>query len=84
MGAAEVQKNFAHVPFCTIDKLGAADTVIFSPPTHFGNMCNQMHQHLDATATFGLRPPDRQGQQCFTSSATQPSGEEPTILKFGQ
>jgi NAD(P)H dehydrogenase (quinone) len=83
MGAIEAQKNFAHIPVCTVDELADADAVIFGAPTRFGNMCGQMRQFLDATGQLWL-----QGKlvgkvgSVFTSSATQHGGQESTILSF--
>lgn len=83
MGALEAQKNFAHIPVCTVDELADADAIIFGSPTRFGNMCGQMRQFLDATGQLWL-----QGKlvgkvgSVFTSSATQHGGQESTILSF--
>lgn len=83
MGALEAQKAFAHIPFCTVDDLAAADAIIFGTPTRFGNMSGQMRQFLDATGRLW-----REGAlvgkvgSVFTSSATQHGGQESTILSF--
>jgi len=83
MGALEAQKEFAHVPVCTVDKLAEADAIIFGTPTRYGNMCGQMRQFLDATGrlwTEGALVGKVGG--VFTSSATQHGGQESTILSF--
>ncbi len=83
MGALEAQKNFNHVPICTVDELGAADAVIFGTPTRFGNMCGQMRQFLDATGQLWLSGAlVGKAGSVFTSSATQHGGQESTLLSF--
>ena len=83
MGAIEAQKNFSHVPVCTIDELGSADAVIFGTPTRFGNMCGQMRQFLDATGKLWVAGTMvGKAGSVFTSSATQHGGQESTILSF--
>ncbi len=83
MGALEAQKAFAHVPVCTVDKLGEADAVIFGSPTRFGNMCGQMRQFLDATGNLWAESAlvGKVGS-VFTSSNTQHGGQESTIISF--
>jgi NAD(P)H dehydrogenase (quinone) len=81
MGAMEAQKNFSHVPVCTIEQLAQADAVIFGTPTRFGNMCGQMRQFFDATGGI-WKAGALVGKvgSVFTSSATQHGGQESTIL----
>src|SRR3990172_78626 len=55
MGAVEAQKQFSHVPVCTVTELAEADAVIFGTPTRFGNMCGQMRQFLDATGGLWMK-----------------------------
>jgi NAD(P)H dehydrogenase (quinone) len=83
MGALEAQKAFAHVPVCTVDKLGEVDAIIFGSPTRFGNMCGQMRQFLDATGQlWGDNTLVGKVGSVFTSSNTQHGGQESTILSF--
>lgn len=83
MGALEAQKNFNHVPICTVAELGAADAVIFGTPTRFGNMCGQMRQFLDATGQLWLSGAlIGKAGSVFASSATQHGGQESTLLSF--
>ena len=83
MGALEAQKAFAHVPVCTVEKLGEADAIIFGTPTRFGNMCGQMRQFLDAASNLWLEGTlVGKAGSVFTSSATQHGGQESTILSF--
>jgi NAD(P)H dehydrogenase (quinone) len=83
MGAVEAQKQFSHVPVCTVDELPAADAIIFGTPTRFGNMCGQMRQFLDATGQLWAKGAlvGKVGS-VFTSTATQHGGQESTILTF--
>jgi len=83
MGALEAQKQFAHIPVCTVDELADADAIIFGTPTRFGNMCGQMRQFLDATGQLWAKGAlvGKVGS-VFTSSATQHGGQESTILTF--
>jgi NAD(P)H dehydrogenase (quinone) len=83
MGALDAQKSMAHMPFCTVDELAAADAIIFGTPTRFGNMCGQMKQFLDATGGLWMKGSlvGKVGS-VFTSSATQHGGQESTILSF--
>jgi NAD(P)H dehydrogenase (quinone) len=83
MGAVEAQKEFAHIPECTIDELAKADAIIFGTPTRFGNMCGQMRQFLDATGQLWANGSlvGKVGS-VFTCSATQHGGQESTILTF--
>jgi len=83
MGATEAQKQFAHIPVCTVDELGAADAVIFGTPTRFGNMAGQMRQFLDATGRLWVSGAlVGKAGSVFTSSNTQHGGQESTILSF--
>jgi NAD(P)H dehydrogenase (quinone) len=83
MGAVEAQKQFSHIPVCTVDELADADAIIFGTPTRFGNMCGQMRQFLDATGQLWAKGAlvGKVGS-VFTSSATQHGGQESTILTF--
>lgn len=83
MGALKAQKAFAHVPVCSVEKLGEADAIIFGTPTRYGNMCGQMRQFLDATVKLWTEGAlvGKVGS-VFTSSATQHGGQESTILSF--
>jgi NAD(P)H dehydrogenase (quinone) len=83
MGAVEAQKQFSHIPVCTVDELPKADAIIFGTPTRFGNMCGQMRQFLDATGQLWAKGAlvGKVGS-VFTSSATQHGGQESTILTF--
>jgi len=83
MGAVEAQKQFSHIPVCTVDELPDADAIIFGTPTRFGNMCGQMRQFLDATGQLWAKGAlvGKVGS-VFTSSATQHGGQESTILTF--
>jgi NAD(P)H dehydrogenase (quinone) len=83
MGAVEAQKQFSHIPVCTVDELPGADAIIFGTPTRFGNMCGQMRQFLDATGQLWAKGSlvGKVGS-VFTSSATQHGGQESTILTF--
>jgi NAD(P)H dehydrogenase (quinone) len=83
MGAVEAQKQFSHIPVCTVTELPKADAIIFGTPTRFGNMCGQMRQFLDATGQLWAKGAlvGKVGS-VFTSSATQHGGQESTILTF--
>ena len=83
MGAVEAQKEFAHVPVCTVDELASADAIIFGTPTRFGNMCGQMRQFLDATGQLWMEGAlvGKVGS-VFASTATQHGGQEATLLSF--
>lgn len=83
MGAVEAQKQFSHIPVCTVDELPGADAIIFGTPTRFGNMCGQMRQFLDATGQLWAKGSlvGKVGS-VFTCSATQHGGQESTILTF--
>jgi NAD(P)H dehydrogenase (quinone) len=83
MGAIEAQKKMAQIPVCRVEELGTADAIIFGTPTRFGNMCGQMRQFLDATATLWQKGAlvGKVGS-VFASSATQHGGQESTILSF--
>ena len=83
MGAANFQKETAHIDVCTIDDLVSADAIIFGTPTRFGNMCGQMRQFLDSTGGIWAKGllVGKVGS-VFTSSATQHGGQESTILSF--
>jgi NAD(P)H dehydrogenase (quinone) len=83
IGSFEAQKQFAHVPVCTVDELAEADAVIFGTPTRFGNMCGQMRQFLDGTGVLWMKGAlvGKIGS-VFTSTATQHGGQETTITSF--
>ena len=83
MGALEAQKQFSHIPVCSVDELPDADAIIFGTPTRFGNMCGQMRQFLDATGQLWAKGAlvGKVGS-VFTSTATQHGGQESTILTF--
>jgi len=83
MGAAEVQKEEAAVPVCTVEDLGRAEAVVFGTPTRFGNMCGQMRQFLDATGGLWAKHAlVGKPAGVFTSSNTQHGGQETTIISF--
>lgn len=81
VGATEPQKQFAHIPVCTLRELADADAVIIGTPTRFGNMCGQMRQFFDTTGGI-WKAGALTGKvgSVFTSSATQHGGQESTIL----
>jgi NAD(P)H dehydrogenase (quinone) len=81
IGAVEPQKEFAHIPVCTVDELALADAVFIGTPTRFGNMCAQMRAFLDATGPLWAKGAlvGKVGS-VFTSSNTQHGGQETTII----
>jgi NAD(P)H dehydrogenase (quinone) len=83
MKALDAQKEFSHIPLCTVDELESADAVIFGSPTRFGNMCGQMRQFLDSTGQLWMKGAlvGKVGS-VFTSSNTQHGGQEATIISF--
>ena len=83
MKALDAQKEFSHIPLCTVDELESADAVIFGTPTRFGNMCGQMRQFLDSTGHIWLKGAlvGKVGS-VFASSNTQHGGQETTIISF--
>jgi NAD(P)H dehydrogenase (quinone) len=83
MKALDVQKEFAHIPVCSIEELGSADAILFGTPTRFGNMCGQMRQFLDATGQLWIKGAlvGKVGS-VFASSNTQHGGQEATIISF--
>jgi NAD(P)H dehydrogenase (quinone) len=83
MKALDAQKEFSHIPLCSVDELESADAVIFGTPTRFGNMCGQMRQFLDATGQLWMKGAwvGKVGS-VFTSSNTQHGGQETTITSF--
>jgi NAD(P)H dehydrogenase (quinone) len=83
MGAAEIQKEFAQIPVCTVNELPDYDAILFGTPTRFGNMCGQMKQFLDATGQLWMKGAlIGKPAGVFTSTATQHGGQESTILSF--
>ncbi|MFN8895779.1 MAG: NAD(P)H:quinone oxidoreductase [Betaproteobacteria bacterium] len=68
-------------PVATVDELPAYDAIVLGVPTRFGNMPAQMKSFLDQTGGLWF-----QGKligkvgSVFTSTATQHSGQESTIL----
>ena len=81
LGATEAQKAFADVSGATVDSLPGYDGFIFAFPTRFGSMPAQFKAFLDATG--GLWASGALVGKPFgiiTSSATQHSGQESTIL----
>jgi NAD(P)H dehydrogenase (quinone) len=83
MKALDVQKEFAHIPVCSVEELGSADAILFGTPTRFGNMCGQMRQFLDATGQLWMKGAlvGKVGS-VFASSNTQHGGQEATIISF--
>lgn len=83
MKALDAQKEFSHIPLCTLDELESADAIIFGTPTRYGNMCGQMRQFLDATGQLWLQGTlvGKVGS-VFASSNTQHGGQEATIISF--
>jgi NAD(P)H dehydrogenase (quinone) len=83
MGAAEAQKQQAHVPVCKVDELTGYDAIIFGAPTRFGCVCAQMRQFLDATGQLWAKGAlVGKVASVLTSSATQHGGQESTILSL--
>ena len=83
MKALDAQKEFSHIPLCTVDEIESADAIVFGTPTRFGNMCGQMRQFLDATGQLWMKGAlvGKVGS-VFTSSNTQHGGQETTITSF--
>ncbi len=83
LGAAEAQRQQAHVPVCTVDEFAQYDGIIFGAPTRFGAVCGQMRQFLDATGQLWMKGAlvGKVGS-VLTSTATQHGGQESTILGF--
>jgi NAD(P)H dehydrogenase (quinone) len=52
IGALDAQKAISNVRVCNVDELAATDAVIFGTQAHFGNMCGQMRQLLEATGSL--------------------------------
>jgi NAD(P)H dehydrogenase (quinone) len=70
-------------PVASPEELADYDGIIFGTPTRFGNMCGQMRNFLDQTGGLwsqGLLI-GKVGS-VFTSTATQPGGQETTITAF--
>lgn len=82
-GAAEVRKQFAHIPEADPDKLPEADAIIFGTPTRFGMMCAQMREFLDQTVGHWVKGAliGKVGS-VFGSTASQHGGQESTLLSF--
>jgi NAD(P)H dehydrogenase (quinone) len=83
MNALNPQKEFSHIPLCTVDELESADAILFGTPTRFGNMCGQMRHFLDSTGQLWMKGAwvGKVGS-VFTSSNTQHGGQESTIISF--
>jgi len=83
MKALDAQKEFSHIPLCTVEEIESADAIVFGTPTRFGNMCGQMRQFLDATGQLWMKGAlvGKVGS-VFTSSNTQHGGQETTITSF--
>ena len=82
-GAMEARAQFAHIPPASVDRLPAADAIIFGTPTRFGNMCAQMRNFLDQTG--GLWASNAlvgKVGSVFASTGTQHGGQETTISSF--
>lgn len=82
-GAKAARQAFAHVPVATVDKLAAADAIIFGTPTRFGNMAAQMRNFLDQTGKLWMQGAlvGKVGS-VFASTGTQHGGQETTITSF--
>ena len=82
-GAKAARQAFAHIPVATVDKLAAADAIIFGTPTRFGNMTAQMRNFLDQTGKLWMQGAlvGKVGS-VFASTGTQHGGQETTITSF--
>ena len=82
-GAKAARAAFAHVSTATVEKLAAADAIIFGTPTRFGNMCAQMRNFLDQTGGLWMKGAlvGKVGS-VFASTGTQHGGQETTITSF--
>ena len=81
IGAVEAQKQFAHIPVCTVNELADYDLIFIGAPTRFGNMAGQMRAFLDGAGGLWAKGAlvGKVGS-VFTSTATQHGGQETTIL----
>jgi NAD(P)H dehydrogenase (quinone) len=79
--AVEAQKQFAHIPECTMTELSDYDAIIFGTPTRYGNMIGQMRMFIDSTGPLWSKGAliGKIGS-AFTSTATQHGGQESTLL----
>jgi NAD(P)H dehydrogenase (quinone) len=83
MGAVEAQKQFSHIPVCTVAELPGADAIIFGTPTRFGNMCAQMRNFLDQTGPLWAKNALLgKVASVFTCTQSQHGGQETTITSF--
>lgn len=82
-GAKAARREFAGVPWATVEKLASADAVIFGTPTRFGMMCAQMRNFLDRTGGLWMKGAlVGKVASVFSSTASQHGGQETTITSF--
>ncbi len=82
-GAKDTRAAFSNVAVASPEQLAEADAIIFGTPTRFGNMCSQMRNFLDQTASLWLKGAliGKVGS-VFASTGTQHGGQETTIQSF--
>lgn len=77
---AEATKD---IPTATPDDIVAADAIIFSTPTRFGNIAAQMKQFLDTTGTIWFQGKTvNKVVSAMTSAQNAHGGQEATILSL--
>lgn len=77
---AETTKN---IPVVTPDDIVAADAIIFSTPTRFGNIASQMKQFLDTTGGIWFQGKTvNKVVSAMTSAQNSHGGQEATILNL--
>ncbi|TJY41323.1 NAD(P)H:quinone oxidoreductase [Cohnella pontilimi] len=77
---AEATKN---IPVVTPDDIVAADAIIFSTPTRFGNIASQIKQFLDTTGGIWFHGKTvNKVVSAMTSAQNSHGGQEATILNL--
>lgn len=72
-----------HVPLATKDDIVQADAIIFSAPTHFGNVASQMKQFIDTMGGIWFQGKTVNKVVSAMTSAQNPhGGQEATILSL--
>ncbi|MEK7448970.1 MAG: NAD(P)H:quinone oxidoreductase [Planctomycetota bacterium] len=78
--AREMQKD---IPVAEVDELGKVDGIILGSPTRFGNMCAQLRNFLDQTASLWLKGAlINKPAGVFCCTASLHGGQETTLISM--
>lgn len=80
-GVEEAKEKQKHIPIASPLELGDYDAIIWGTPTRYGNVCAQVRNFIDQTASLWMAGKlENKVSGVFVSTASLHGGQETTIL----